>query len=65
MYTSCRVSGACRKIGRADFLCLSVCLSLCPTGWCNMLSAGPSAGAKGYMFFSVAMDLTEEGEGLQ
>jgi len=31
-------------------------------GWCNTLSAGPSAGAKGYMFFSVAMDLTEEGE---
>ena len=34
------------------------------TGWCNTLVAGPSSGAKGYMFFSVTMDLTEEGEGL-
>ena len=31
--------------------------------WCNTLLAGPELGAKGFMFFSVTMDLTEEGMG--
>ena len=33
-------------------------------GWCNLLEAGPLNGAKGFMFFDVNVDLTEEGEGL-
>ncbi len=33
-------------------------------GWCNFLEAGPSHGAKGFMFFMVMVDLTEEGEGI-
>ena len=33
-------------------------------GWCNKLQAGPTAGAKGFMFFTVEVDLTEKGEGL-
>ena len=33
-------------------------------GWCNKLLAGPTAGAKGFMFFIVEVDLTEKGEGL-
>ena len=32
--------------------------------WCNTLLAGPELGAKGFMFFSVTMDLTEEGMGM-
>lgn len=32
-------------------------------GWCNDLLAGPSMGAKGFMFFIVTVDLTENGEG--
>lgn len=32
-------------------------------GWCNFLEAGPSLGAKGFMFFGISVDLTEEGEG--
>ncbi len=32
-------------------------------GWCNILEAGPASGAKGFMFFSVNVDMTEEGEG--
>ncbi|KAL5471496.1 hypothetical protein EMCRGX_G029619 [Ephydatia muelleri] len=31
-------------------------------GWCNSLVAGPSDGAKGFAFFIVNMELTEEGE---
>ena len=33
------------------------------TGWCNTLVAGPSLGAKGFMFFDIGVTLTEEGEG--
>ena len=32
-------------------------------GWCSTLNAGPSLGAKGFMFFMVNVDLTEDGEG--
>lgn len=33
-------------------------------GWCNVLGAGPMGGAKGFMFFCVSVDLTEDGEGM-
>lgn len=33
-------------------------------GWCNFLEAGPAGGAKGFMFFCVNVDLTEDGEGI-
>lgn len=32
-------------------------------GWCNFLGAGPVGGAKGFMFFSINVDLTADGEG--
>ncbi|CAI7991555.1 Insulin-degrading enzyme [Geodia barretti] len=32
-------------------------------GWCNTLTAGPTAGAKGYSFFAVRMVLSSQGEG--
>jgi len=32
-------------------------------GWVNYLNAGQSCGAKGFMFFTVDVDLTEEGIG--
>ena len=32
-------------------------------GWCIDLQAGPSMGAKGFMFFMISVDLTEDGEG--
>ncbi len=32
-------------------------------GWSSELYAGPMAGAKGYMFFTIGVDLTEQGEG--
>ena len=33
------------------------------TGWVNELSAGPVAGAKGFMFFVCNMELTTDGQG--
>jgi insulysin len=32
-------------------------------GWVNLVVAGQKAGAKGFMFFVVNVDLTEEGIG--
>jgi hypothetical protein len=32
-------------------------------GWVNTLCGGQSPGSKGFMFFKVDVDLTEEGQG--
>jgi len=44
-------------------ICLEVIISVNFSGWVNELVGGQHAGAKGFMFFSVNVDLTESGIG--
>ena len=43
---------------------MSVCVFVPPVGWVNELVGGQHAGAKGFMFFGVNVDLTENGIGI-
>lgn len=40
---------------------LCVCVCVCSEGWVNTLVGGQKEGARGFMFFIINVDLTEEG----
>lgn len=51
---------SCQESLTLWFLCISVLFS----GWVNELVGGQHSGAKGFMFFGVNVDLTENGIGI-
>lgn len=55
------VPEACKKLHKLLQVCFVILFLFNDIGWVNTLVGGQKEGARGFMFFIINVDLTEEG----